>query len=250
MSDRMPILTYHSIDDTGSVLSTHPDTFAQHMACLADLGIRGVHLSEVVRYLQLEGRWPERSVAISFDDGYANNLRVAQPILARFNFTATIYLITRHVGGQHDWEVPPAGLGRRNILDWAQVRELKDAGWEIGAHTRTHPDLRKLTPSAIEAEILGSRSDIEERLSGRVESFAYPGGFLSEAASAVVAREFQSGCTTLLQCARADTPLHCLPRVEMYYLRDPKRLRELLAGKLDAFLGVRRLARRVRSAFR
>ena len=250
MSDRFAILTYHSVDNTGSVLSTHPETLARQMACLAELGFQGSSLIEVVKQSRRLGRWPERTVAITFDDGYENNLRVAQPILARHDFIASIYLITGHVGGEHDWEQPPAGLGRRSILDWAQVSELADAGWEIGAHTRTHPDLRKLHAEAVAQEIIGSREDIEQRLNRPVETFAYPGGHVSDAATAVVARELTAGCTTVLRRAAGDDPLHLLPRVDMYYLRDLQRLRRLAVGRLDRYLTFRRLARRVRAALR
>jgi peptidoglycan/xylan/chitin deacetylase (PgdA/CDA1 family) len=245
MSEPLAILTYHSVDDTGSVLSTHPDTLARQMASLAELGYRGTSLAEVLKQSRSLGRWPERNVAITFDDGYQNNLNLAQPILARHGFTASIYLITGYVGGQHDWEQPPPGLGRRSILDWAGVGALAAAGWEIGAHTRTHPDLRKLDPEHVQQEILGSRDDIEQRLSRPVESFAYPGGHVSDQATAIVARELTAGCTTVLRRATGDDPLHLLPRVDMYYVRN---LQRLLMGRLDRYLTFRRFGRRVRAA--
>lgn len=247
MSGCLAILTYHSVDDTGSVLSTCPDTLAQQMECLADLGFRGASLGEVVKQSRGLGRWPERTIAITFDDGYENNLCVAQPILARHGFTASIYLITGHVGGEHDWEEPPPGFGRHPILDWNQVGELAEAGWEIGAHTRTHPDLRKLRPEAVAQEITGSREDIENRVGRQVETFAYPGGHVSDAASAVVAEHFIAGCTTELRRAASDESLHLLPRVDMYYLRDTRRLRKMVTGNLDGYLAFRRLGRRVRA---
>ena len=248
MTDRLAILTYHSIDDSGSVLSTDPETLELQMAQLAELGYRGTSLAEVVKQSRNSGRWPERTVAITFDDGYENNLRVAQPILAQHEFTASIYLITGHVGGEHDWEPPPPHLGRRTILDWAQVGELADAGWEIGAHTRTHPNLQDLTPGEVEQEILGSSEDVEQRLGRPVDTFAYPGGYSSPAATAVVARQFLAGCTTVLRRAIHGDPSHSLPRVDMYYLSDPARLGRLARGRLDAYLAFRRLGRRVRAA--
>ena len=174
MTERLSILTYHSVDDSGSVLSTHPETFERQMACLAELGIRGAPLSEVVSHAAEHGRWPERTLAITFDDGYENNLSTAAPILARHGFAATIYLITGHVGGEHDWEEPPPGLGRRTILDWDQVSELAEAGWEIGAHTRSHPNLQTLSPEEVEREIVGSKGDIQERLGRPVPTLPTP----------------------------------------------------------------------------
>ncbi|MHC5065818.1 MAG: polysaccharide deacetylase family protein [Planctomycetota bacterium] len=216
------------------------------MACLAEQGFRGSSLSDALKLYRAEGHWPERSVAITFDDGYENNLLEAQPVLARYGFTASIYLISGHIGQAHDWEQPPPDLGRRSILDWAQVRELADSGWEIGAHTRTHPNLRELEAKALEEEITGSKHDIEQKLGCPVETFAYPGGFSSTGAETVVAREFTAGCTTVLRRATCHDMLHSLPRVDMFYLRDPSRIPRLISGRLDAYLGFRRLGRRVR----
>jgi len=246
MTERLAILTYHSVDESGSVLSTAPDTLAQQMACLSHLGIRGVSLGQALAEAENLGQWPERTVALTFDDGYENNLTLAQPILAEHGFSATLYVITGHVNGEHDWEVPPPDLGHIAVLDWEQVAELAAKGWEIGAHTRTHPDLRALRPESVEQEIAGSRNDIEARLGRTVTSFAYPGGFVSKTASTIVAREFEAGCTTELRRAQHMDERPLLPRVDAYYVRDLDRFRRLALGKLDGYLTLRRLGRRIK----
>ena len=107
-----------------------------------------------------------------------------------------------------------------------------------------------MATEADERGITGAREGVEGHLSGPVETFAYPGGHVSAAATAVVEREFAAGCTTVLRRATADGPLHSLPRVDMYYLRDPKRLQALAMGRLDAWLSFRRFGRRVRGLLR
>ncbi len=250
MSKPFSILTYHSIDDSGSVLSTHPDTFEAQMACLAELDYRGTSLAQAVGEFKRSGSWPDKAVAITFDDGYENNLRIAKPILERYGFAATIYVITGHVGGKHDWEIPAEGLGLQPILDWSQVHELVEAGWEIGAHTRTHPNLTNSTAAELASEILGSGEDLERELGRAVETFAYPGGYLSSAATAMVEGKYLAGCTTELRRAHDQAPLPSLPRVDMYYLGDTKLFRRLLQHKLDSYLAFRRFGRRVRSMIR
>ncbi len=247
MTNRLAVLTYHSIDDSGSVVSTHPEVLDRQMASLAELGYRGYPLDTVVKHRLSTGRWPEHAIAITFDDGFENNLRVAQPILAKYDFAASIYLITGHVGGESDWERPPAGLGRRTTLDWPQVAELSAAGWEIGAHTRSHRDLRKLDAPTVEREIIDSREDIQQHLGRSVTTFAYPYGCSSPVAEAVVSREFSAACTTVLRRASHHDPVHTLPRVDMFYLGDIRRLRRLAMGRLDSYLAFRRLGRRVRA---
>jgi len=242
-----PILMYHSLDPSGSVVSVHPETFEAQMKCLEGMGRRGVTLREAVRHYRNRGRWPESAVALTFDDGYENIHRYAMPVLAERGFSATVFLVTGHVGSRNDWAEPPSGLGIQPMLTWSQARDLAESGWDIGAHTRTHPDLRTLPTDSVEREIVESRTDIEEALGQRVESFAYPFGRSTDVAASIVAREFGAACTTELRCASAED-LHRLPRIEMFYIRDLGRLRRLVAGKLDGYLTLRRWGRFLRDA--
>jgi peptidoglycan/xylan/chitin deacetylase (PgdA/CDA1 family) len=244
----LAVLTYHSLDTSGSVVSVAPQTFADQMAVLAETGFRGVSLREALSHREAHGAWPERSVALTFDDGYANFYEEAAPALAQHDFTATVFVISGYVGKRNDWEPPPAGLGLREMLTWPQIIELSSAGIEIGAHTRAHRDLRRLSTSEAQGEIGGSRAEIEDRLGRAVESFAYPFGHVSLASLEIVRREFRAACTTELRRA-SEEPLHELPRVDMYYLRAPRRLPRLLEGRLDRYLTVRRLGRLARAAF-
>ncbi len=241
------ILTYHSLDTSSSVVSVTPREFADQMAVLAEAGFRGVSLREALSYREAHDVWPERSVVLTFDDGYANFYEEAMPTLARHDFTATVFVISGHVGKRNDWAPPPAGLGLREMLTWPQIIELSSAGIEIGAHTRAHKDLRQLSAPEAQEEISGSRAEIEDRLSQAVESFAYPFGHVSPAALDIVRREFRAACTTVLRRA-SEEPLHELPRVDMYYLRAPHQLLRLLEGRLDRYLAIRRLGRLARAA--
>lgn len=245
----LPILMYHSLDSSGSVVSVAPRDFADGMAALAHLGYRGITLRKAAAHRQAHGTWPDRCVVLTFDDGYANFHEVALPVLTRHGFAATVFLVSGHVGGQNDWEPPLAQLGVCPMLSWGQVGELSAAGMEIGAHTKTHPDLAQLSPQAAQDEIVAARAEIEEHMGRRVESFAYPYGSLNGVARQIVAREFQAACTTVLK--RADRePLHELPRIEMHYIRSRRTLERLLNGELDRYLAVRRWGRVMRQTLR
>lgn len=241
----LAILTYHSIDDSGSVVSIAPRTFADQMKALAETGFRGISMKEALTYRQANGRWPENSAVLTFDDGFANFYETAMPEIAKHSFSATVFVISGHVGGHNDWDAPPAVLGSQSMLTWSQVKELDEQGIEIGAHTRTHPDLRRLSKPEIEAEITGCCSDISERTGQAVESFAYPYGYLNRQAEEVAQQAMRSACTTELRRTN-DEPFHLLPRVDMYYLQSPNQLSSLVAGKLDGYLTVRRWGRTVR----
>ncbi len=243
----LAILTYHSIDDSGSVVSIAPKTFAEQMRVLAEAGFRGISLNEAMNYREAQGRWPEKSAVLTFDDGFANFYETAMPEITRHNFSATVFVISGHVEGRNDWDAPPPGLGLQQMLNWRQVRELSEQGIEIGGHTRTHPDLRRLSEKEIEEEIAGGCAEISERTGRAVENFAYPYGYLNRQAEAVVQRTVRSACTTELRRTN-DEPLHLLPRVDMYYLQSPQQLQSLVAGTLDGYLTVRRWGRVVRQA--
>jgi peptidoglycan/xylan/chitin deacetylase (PgdA/CDA1 family) len=240
------ILTYHSLDTSGSVVSLRPALFAEHMAVLGALGFRGISLDEAVAHREQNGSWPVRSVALTFDDGFANFHEEALPVLARHGFTATVFLVTGHVGARNDWARPPDRLGDRPMLTWKQVRDAADAGIEIGAHTRTHPDLRALAPDRAADELRSSREEIEARMGAKVTSFAYPYGLLDDSTTALVRREYRAACTTVLRRAGADD-VHLLPRIDAYYVPDARELERIVTGERDTYLALRRVARGVRS---
>jgi peptidoglycan/xylan/chitin deacetylase (PgdA/CDA1 family) len=217
------------------------------MSCLEEMGIRGVSMAAAVEHRRLRGRWPRDAVALTFDDGYQNLHCHAMPVLAKRGFSATVFLVTGHVGKRNDWAEPPSGLGSQPMLTWSEARDLAESGWEIGAHTRTHPDLRKLPGELVRREIVDSRTDIEDALGRRADSFAYPFGRSTDVAVSVASQEFASACTTELRCASEEEP-HRLPRIEMFYIRDRERLRRLVSGRLSSYLTIRRWGRTLRQA--
>jgi peptidoglycan/xylan/chitin deacetylase (PgdA/CDA1 family) len=236
---------YHSLDSSGSVVSVAPGTFADQMRWLEDSGFRGVSLMEAVAHRESQGQWPEYSVVLTFDDGFRNFYEAAFPILERCGFTATAFIVSGHIGGRNNWAPVPKGLGIRPMLTWQQVVKLSEHGIEIGAHTRTHPDLRFIPRSKVEDEIVTSRLEIEDRIQKPVTSFAYPFGRASKTAIGIAREAFQAACTTSLGRANGEA-LHQLSRVDMYYIRTLDGLKRLMSGRLDSYLAARRWMRLVR----
>ena len=239
------ILAYHSIDVSGSVISVTPEAFADHMACVARRGFRGISLQAALTQRATDGSWPDHGVVITFDDGYANLLEQAMPVLREHGFSATVFVVSDYIGRSNTWETPPAGFGSHALLRWEQLGKLADAGWEIGAHTRSHPDLCDVSDAQLEDEIAASGAALAARLGHPVTTFAYPYGRFDARAERIVARVYQAGCTTRLQRA-FDEPVSRLPRVDAYYLRERRRLERLIDGRLDRYLMLRRWGRRLR----
>ncbi len=119
-------------------------------------------------------------------------------------------------------------------------------GIEFGAHTRTHPDLRRLTSDQLTREVCDSKWAIEDRLDQAVDTFAYPYGHFDARTLAVVRDHFLAACTTELAFVQEESNPWCLERVDAYYLRSrlfPRYLRSPLAR---AYLHVRRTVRGIR----
>jgi len=135
------------------------------MAYLQDHGYRVVTLDEVRNDLLGRQRLPRRSVAITFDDGAANNHCNAFPILRRHGFSATVFLVAGAIGEKREKPGWPEAAAR--YLNAAEIAEMTDSGIGFGSHTLTHVRLAQLEPKQAEREIVESKRLIEQ-LTGRV----------------------------------------------------------------------------------
>lgn len=206
---RAAILTYHSLDDSGSVISTHPETFARQMEALAASSIQIVPLTEVLEH--------PSAVAITFDDGFTNFMDHAVPVLERLSIPATVFVVSGYCGKYNDWPTQPAGFPKLPLMSWDALRKLPP-NISLGAHTITHPDLRVLNDREMGNEVKDSRREIEQQTGRSVESFAYPYGAVDGRAAAVVKQEFRCGCGTRLRFAEGTSDRAVLPRLDTYYL--------------------------------
>jgi peptidoglycan/xylan/chitin deacetylase (PgdA/CDA1 family) len=240
----VPILTYHSLDDSGSVISIAPSNFRRQMERLRDWGFVGVSLHD---YLESPPADPSHQpVVITFDDGFRSIYEVAAPCLETLGFRATVFAVTGKVGGTNDWPSHIPRVPALPLATWAQLRELHHSGLEIGVHGMTHTCLTTLPPSLARYEILESGKQMEDRLGARVRSLAYPYGRFNLSHETLAAEQYDAACSTKLGTARFDGDRHRLPRIDMYYLRSKLAFRLLpwQAGRI--YLGARALGRRLR----
>lgn len=237
------ILTYHSVDPSGSVISVDEETFRGHADWLAEGPVEVVSIPEL-----LEGPPGADRVAITFDDGFANFGSVAWPILRERGLPATVFVVTDFVGGTNRWNgVPDPGIPTLELLTWDQIARLHSEGVEVGSHTRRHPTLRGLTAERLAEELEGSRELLGRRLGLAPSSFAYPYGAIDDAAVAKAAAYYAWACTTELAPLGHDVSPHRLPRLDAYYFRRPDGLQTWGTAAFRARIAVRRQGRRVRS---
>ncbi len=215
----LPILNYHNIAHAPRgirrwrSLYVNPHSFARQMWLLRQLGYTGLSMSAAMPYLR--GERTGRIVAITLDDGYADNLDAALPILQRHGFSATCYVVSGGIGRYNNWDAEKLGV-RKPLMSAMQVREWHGAGMEIGAHTCTHPHLTQCDDTQLRHEIAGSRSALEDIIGTAVTQFCYPYGDVDQrVATAVRAAGFAAATTTARGRARTRTDLWRLPRVQV-----------------------------------
>ncbi len=176
--NRIPILMYHSIsasDDSARhpyyQTVTSPRVFGQQLKFLHDNGYKSINLTDAVTRLRESAPHDQRSVVITFDDGFQNFYSQAFPLLNKYNFTATMFLPTSYIHRD------TRRFNDIECLTWSEVRELQKFGTHFGSHTVTHPQLRTLGPKDLETEIRCSKRTIEDELGFPVDSFSYPYAF-------------------------------------------------------------------------
>jgi len=169
--------------------------FGGHLRWLRSNGWQSVSLSRVAAALAGGPPLPSRAVAITFDDGYRDNFEHAWPLLRRFGFSATVFIVTGAVGGDSSFD-SGAGYEPAPMLAAGEIRLLRAGGIEFGSHTRTHPDsLPQLSGEELRDELAGSRRDLEAILDAPVELFAYPHSRHDEPVeAAVVAAGYRLAC--------------------------------------------------------
>lgn len=149
-----------------------PQRFERQIAWLAEAGYHSLSLSE---YLQEAHSTNAKRVIITFDDGYRSLVQYALPILSRYHFRATVFVIAGYVGQLNLWDVK-FFLPRFQHLDWSELRELRAAGWEIGSHSLHHDYLPALSDQQLRHDLVRSRQILEDHLQTPIDHLSLPFG--------------------------------------------------------------------------
>jgi peptidoglycan/xylan/chitin deacetylase (PgdA/CDA1 family) len=240
------ILTYHSIDDSGSPISVDRAAFREHVAFLASGAVRVTDIAGVLAQ-------PEdaQAVALTFDDAFANFATEAWPLLRDRGLPAMLFVVSGHAGGTNAWGGrEQAGIPTLPLLDWDDLGRLAEEGVTLGAHSRTHPDLRGTDDAALADEVAGSADVIAARTGRRPEAFAYPYGAQDTRVASAAAAAYRFACTTDLRLLARDEEALLLPRLDAYYLRGPGRLARWGTPALTGYLRLRAATRALRAAVR
>ncbi len=191
----VPVLMYHQVDygPPGSGVHVTPENFERQMEFLKVHGYHVVPLEQVFLSMK-EGRpLPLKSVAITFDDGFLDNIKYAFPVLKKMNFPATVFMITRNINTEQ-W------------LSEEDLRILHEGGISIGSHTVSHAFLPDVGQDVAAAEISESKKRLEAILGAPVELFSYPAGGVTWHARSLVEKEGYLGAVTTNYGKRNNDP--------------------------------------------
>ena len=214
-----PILTYHNIAHAPSnvrrwrSLYVSPASFARQMWLLQHVGYIGLSMSAALPYLL--GQRSGRVAVVTLDDGYADNLDSALPVLQRYGFSATCYVVSGSIGHYNEWDATKLDV-RKPLMSVTQLREWQRGGMEIGAHSQTHPRLTQCSDAQLRDEIRGSKTSLEDQLGAAVTQFCYPYGDVDDrVVQAVRDAGFVAATTTKRGRARAGMDMWQLPRIQI-----------------------------------
>ncbi len=187
---KIPVLAYHKIDlPTADVkirgAYTAPARFEKQISYLKRHGYEFFTASELVQHYIENGRYPEKSICLTFDDGWKDNYVSAFPILKKYGVKATIFLVPSCIGRTTD-QVTADGEGEREHLSAADIREMADFGIEFGSHSMNHQLFDRITPDEIDNEVFESKAYIENLTQRDCRTFAYPAGFFNDHAKASI----------------------------------------------------------------
>jgi peptidoglycan/xylan/chitin deacetylase (PgdA/CDA1 family) len=213
----IPVLVYHQIalaPPRGAAfrsLYVSPDAFSRQLQLLKILGYRGLSMSALLPYLM--GEKTGKVVGITFDDGFLNNLTQALPVLQRFDFSSTCYVVSQRLGQFNDWD-KGSGIAPAPLMDAAQLRAWVAGGQEVGAHTRHHVHLPRLSDIDSALEIKAGKVELERAIGRPVQHFCYPyGEYLPAHVPAVRNAGFFTATTTQRSRCLAGHDFLQLPRV-------------------------------------
>lgn len=173
------VLCYHAVSPSWTAdLSVGPEVFERQLSLLVRRGWRGTTFTEAV----LEPK-ASRTLAVTFDDAFASVSKLAEPILSSFGLPATVFVPTAFMSrrqpllwdGIDHWQ-RTAAADELTGMDWTELAELADRGWEVGSHTRTHPHLTQLPEHALRHELETSLEECRDCLGRPCRSIAYPYG--------------------------------------------------------------------------
>ncbi|MEG4306377.1 sulfotransferase [Microcoleus sp. D3_18a_C4] len=213
VTQRLPILSYRRISPDGLDAVT-PQVLEQQLQYLKDRDYYSASWENWQSAKRDKTPLPGKAVLMTFDGGYLDFFQYAWPLLKRFDFTATVFLVAESIGKTNSWE--KAEFEEVQLMGWPEILQLRDAGIEFGSMSATHQPLTALSPTEIVREGAKSRAILERGLEKSVKCFAYPYGDVDPIVAHLIgASGYTFGVSYKLNYSSFDDNLMSLPRIKV-----------------------------------
>ena len=206
---KIPVLVYHSISDDKSDLSLKIKEFEKQIIFLKKRGFETTGLNNIKNN-------KKKQIIITFDDGYKDICIHALPILKRYDFKATCFLVSNLIGKNNSWDSTKKNFYSKDLMTTEDINEWINNGMIIGSHSHNHDDLTKLKKLDLENDIDFSKKTLEDKFGKEIENFCYPFGKVNKLVFDVVQKKFKNAVT--INRSRYETNkhnLHLIPRIDM-----------------------------------
>ena len=200
------VLNYHKVVDEHMSLSVPLADFEQHMKWLKEYGYTSITPEELYEFIVNGSELPEKPVLITFDDGYKDNYTNAYPIMKKYGFKGTIFVVTGFLG-VYD-----------NYMTWEQAKELADNGFSIESHTYSHKSMTEANDEEISKELTKSRDTIKNKLGIDADFMAYPTGTYNLHIAELVQKAGYKGAFTIkYDNVSRESNVYALERVPIFH---------------------------------
>ena len=206
---KIPILIYHSISNDQSNISLNISEFEKHIIYLKDRNFKTINFDQI-------NNAKKKQIIITFDDGYKDLISCVLPILKKYNFNATCFIVSSLLGKKNLWDVGKKNFVQKDLMNLNDIREWVDNGMFIGSHSHNHLDLTSLSLDKITDELTYSKKILEDKVGVKIKNFSYPYGKVNNLVYKKTKEIFEKATTT--NRGRFDInnhDSHLIPRIDM-----------------------------------
>ncbi|MAV30085.1 MAG: hypothetical protein CL866_08365 [Cycloclasticus sp.] len=235
------ILTFHSIDDSGSIISYPRKKFSTLLEKLRKSDIPILSLDEILASPSKQG------VAITFDDGMRSVYKDALPILKEYNAPAHVFIATAAIKNSDSSE-QVINIEDYDMLSWGEIEKLLASGIQIEAHTHRHPDMRTISREQILEEFHLSHEILASKIGVKPNYFAYPFGYHNQLARDCASEFYTASLTTELKPLPKSYDIAAIPRLDSFYFQTSKTINKLDTPLMEVYLKLRNFMRNLKGS--
>ena len=206
---KIPIVSYHSINNENCPISLNLEEFEKQLVFFKKNNFQSIHCNEIKNT-------SKKKFIITFDDGYKDLLTNALPLLKKYNFKATCLIISNLIGKRNIWDEFNENIKDKELMNLSDINYWLKNGMKIGSHSKNHKKLTKLDDKEKIDEIINSKNELESLTGTTIDSFCYPYGLYNENVVNIVKEKYDFAFTT--NRSRFNTNKHnkyLLPRIDM-----------------------------------